>query len=298
MSNAFSGLYSSTISFLTGNGVNLPKFLMPPGLSNNYQGAFGTASIGGWTPAGMLGSLVSGTSVAPFSRYNLGNGASFGIETQTGVLNVVGSTNLTGSNVFSSVATTKFLGGSGLFSFGTTKIIGASTLSLVGGAKVVVASPSIILGGAVTVAGLGNLQSLGAIWSAKKGFDIPHPTKKDHRLRYICVEGPSAEVYLRGKLENNSVIELPEYWRNLIDAETIGVTLTPIGYYQELFVEKIEWGTKIIIKNNSGSAINCSYVVFAERKDGEKNIPEYKGLTPADYPGDNREYVINGKNFV
>jgi hypothetical protein len=133
-----------------------------------------------------------------------------------------------------------------------------------------------------------------ALWDGKKGFDIPHPSKKNHRLRYICVEGPSAEVYLRGKLKEETVIELPEYWRNLVDAETIGVTLTPIGFYQELFVEKIEWGTHIIIKNNSGTSINCTYVVYGERKDTSRNIPEYVGLTPNDYPGDNREYTING----
>jgi len=130
--------------------------------------------------------------------------------------------------------------------------------------------------------------------NSKKGFDIPHPTKKEHRLRYICVEGPSAEVYLRGKLKDNTFIDLPEYWRNLVDAETIGVVLTPVGHYQELYVDKIEWGSRIQIKNNSGSAINCDYIVFAERKDTCKNISEYKGLTPSDYPGDNSTYNING----
>jgi hypothetical protein len=130
--------------------------------------------------------------------------------------------------------------------------------------------------------------------NSKKGFDIPHPTKKEHRLRYICVEGPSAEVYLRGKLKDNTFIDLPEYWRNLVDAETIGVTLTPVGHYQELYVDKIEWGSRIQIKNNAGSAINCNYIVFAERNDTCKNISEYKGLTPSDYPGDNSTYNING----
>ena len=133
-----------------------------------------------------------------------------------------------------------------------------------------------------------------ALINSKKGFDIPHPTKKEHRLRYICVEGPSAEVYLRGKLKDKTFIDLPEYWRNLVDAETIGVTLTPVGHYQELYVDKIEWGSRIQIKNNAGSAINCDYIVFAERKDTCKNISEYKGLTPSDYPGDNSTYNING----
>jgi hypothetical protein len=141
----------------------------------------------------------------------------------------------------------------------------------------------------------GILSARAAIWDAKKSFDIPHPSKEGHRLRYICLEGPDAEVYYRGKLNGESFIELPDYWKDLVDMETVGVTLTPIGHWQELFVEKIEWGSRIVIKNNAGTSINCDFVVFGVRKDVTKNIPEYHGLTPADYPGDNREYNINGK---
>ncbi len=133
--------------------------------------------------------------------------------------------------------------------------------------------------------------------NSKKGFDIQHPSKPNHRLRYICLEGPQAEVYLRGKLVDQNTIELPEYWKNFIDIETIGVNLTPIGCYQELFIDKIEWGSNIIIKNNAGGPINCSYVVFGERKDGERNIPEYEGQTPLDYPGDNSEYSLAGWDY-
>jgi len=86
---------------------------------------------------------------------------------------------------------------------------------------------------------------------------------------------------------------LPDYWRKLVDAETIGVSLTPLGCYQELFVEKIEWGSRIIVKNNSSGPINCSYIVYGERKDVSKNIAEYKGLTENDYPGDNDQYIVN-----
>jgi hypothetical protein len=42
-----------------------------------------------------------------------------------------------------------------------------------------------------------------------------------------------------------------------------------------------------------GGPVHCYYHIMAERIDTEKNIPEYKGLTPADYPGDNNEYTIN-----
>jgi hypothetical protein len=119
-----------------------------------------------------------------------------------------------------------------------------------------------------------------------KAFDISHPSKEGYRLRYICLEGPEAEVYLRGKLEGSNTIHLPDYWKNLVDIETVGVTLTPIGVYQELFVEKIEWGQKIIVKNNLGGPINCSYVVHGQRKDVPRNITEYEGASAKDYPGE------------
>ena len=131
------------------------------------------------------------------------------------------------------------------------------------------------------------------LFFAKKPFDIPHPTKEGWRLRHVCIEGPTADVYVRGKLNNSNVIELPEYWRKLVDPETITVNLTPVGTHQELYVDKIEWGTRILIKNNCGSAVNCYYTVYAERADTDKNIPEYKG-TYNDYPGDNRQYTSYG----
>lgn len=120
---------------------------------------------------------------------------------------------------------------------------------------------------------------------AVKAFDIQHPSKDGYRLRYICLEGPEAEVYTRGKLVESSIIQLPEYWKDLVDIETVGVSLTPIGSYQELFVEKIEWGTNIIVKNNASGPINCSYVVYGQRKDVPRNISEYEGASAKDYPG-------------
>ena len=126
--------------------------------------------------------------------------------------------------------------------------------------------------------------------SGKKDFDIPHPTKDGWRLRHVCIEGPTADVYVRGKLKDLNIINLPEYWKGLVDPETITINITPIGSYQELFVEKIEWGSRIIIKNNAGSSIHCHYTVSGERIDVDKNIPEYEG-TYDDYPGNNDEYM-------
>ena len=175
---------------------------------------------------------------------------------------------------------------------GKTSFTGKSTTT---GKKIINGNANI--NGRLVVSGNINSPTITAMKariSSKKGFDIPHPTKEDYRLRYICVEGPAAEVYLRGKLDGTNVIELPEYWKDLVDIETIGVSLTPKSVYQELFVDKIEWGSRVIVKNNLGGPVNCDFIIFAERKDTPKNIAEYKGLTPSDYPGDNNEYTING----
>ena len=41
-----------------------------------------------------------------------------------------------------------------------------------------------------------------------KPFDIEHPTKgKGWRLRYVCLEGPEAGVYFRGRIKNEKVIK-------------------------------------------------------------------------------------------
>ncbi len=154
----------------------------------------------------------------------------------------------------------------------------------------------LMIGGAF-LTGLGDVMTYctltRAIAISKKSFDIPHPTKEEHRLRYVCVETPKADVYVRGKLNGSNVIDLPDYWKDLVDSDNIDVVLTPRGSFQELFVEDIQWGTKVIVKNNAGGPIHCSYVVYGERKDVSPNIPEYRGLTKTDYPGDNSEYNIN-----
>jgi hypothetical protein len=133
----------------------------------------------------------------------------------------------------------------------------------------------------------------GITLTSRKPFDIPHPTKKGYRLRHVCLEGPESGVYFRGRLTGKNIIDLPDYWQRLVDPETITVNLTQIGSSQDLIVEKIEWGKKIIIKSGSGTTIDCYYIIHAERSDDEKLIVEYEGTSIDDYPGDNSIYSIN-----
>ena len=148
-------------------------------------------------------------------------------------------------------------------------------------------------GGVVTAPrfqGVINVQS----W---KGFDIKHPNKSNHRLRHICLEGPEAGVYFRGRLTGKNTIELPPYWEGLIDVDSITVTLTQIGSSQDLIVDSIDWGKVVKVKSGNGTSIDCYYVIQAARIDGEPLIVEYEGETPAEYPGDDKQFSISGYDY-
>ena len=116
----------------------------------------------------------------------------------------------------------------------------------------------------------------GLLSATTKSFDIEHPTQDNMRLRYGVLEGPEHGVYVRGKLENNSVIELPEHWIGLVDEDTITVQLTPNNKYQKVYVKEIK-DNKVYIGNSSLlSKINCFYFVQATRKDVDRLEVEYE----------------------
>jgi len=130
-----------------------------------------------------------------------------------------------------------------------------------------------------------------------KGFDIKHPNKENHRLRHICLEGPEAGVYFRGRLKDSNTITIPSYWEGLVDPDSITVTLTQIGYSQDLIVDKIDWCKSITVKSGNNTNIDCYYVIQGSRTDGEQLIVEYEGATPADYPGDSAQFSISGYDY-
>ena len=146
------------------------------------------------------------------------------------------------------------------------------------------------VGGTVTAE---EVSASGITLTSRKPFDIPHPTKSGYRLRHVCLEGPESGVYYRGRLKNESVINLPDYWEGLVDPETITATLTQIGSSQDLIVDKIEGIKSVIIKSGNASVIDCYFMINCEREDGEKLIVEYEGISSDDYPGDNSIYSIN-----
>jgi hypothetical protein len=115
------------------------------------------------------------------------------------------------------------------------------------------------------------LQVNGSFAATTKSFVIDHPTKEGKKLRYGSLEGPENGVYVRGRLTDTNVIELPDYWTGLVDETSITVNLTAIGKAQDLYVEDIK-DNKVYV---GGSNVNCFYTVFAERKDVDKLVVEF-----------------------
>ena len=287
------------INSFVGSAIQLPLAMLRPGggYLDAYCGYFGSLAQNGLDFA----SLTVGPGVTnPVSIFSKGITQFVGAHSQTGMHLTTGTHMCTGALFTSTCAVNTITGKTNTIT-GMTTIAGkscslAAASTHIAAAKMVTitgAKLTSVQGGRVMIKGR-DWSSSSRMWDAKKSFDIPHPSKEDHRLRYICVEGPTADVYHRGRLKGSNTIELPYYWKDLVHEDSITVQLQPIGM-RHFHLNVVQFDNeKIIVADPDDKPIDCFYTVFAERKDTSKNIPEYRGLTEADYPGDNEEYIING----
>ena len=164
------------------------------------------------------------------------------------------------------------------------------------GPDAIVVEGDMFVSGAVDCGNKGKLAArFGAADGRPKPFDIQHPTKgKGHRLRYACIEGPEVGVYHRGRLKESNVIQLPYYWKDLVDENSITVQLQPIGSNQNLVIQEFNNEFIVIAEDSTNtdlitdlSTIDCFYHVYGERKDINPLITEYEGDTWQDYPDPN-----------
>jgi len=278
-------------SSITGSSLEIPKGFWKPGTGAIYNAYLGKTSIIGFGQGSVCIGMNPDSPLAMYGAPGNVNLHNKSITTYIGDHRVVGRSSVTGIEFRTSVSSAEIYGAAILLDGSYVDII--STNTVISGANVKIGAPNLTINGD---SWFGYIKPKLEI--AGKGFDIPHPTKPDtHRLRYICLEGPEVGTYLRGKLNNTNVIELPDYWtESFIDLDSITVNLTPVGNYQELFIKEIKDG-KILVGNNSASKIHCHYTAFAERKTRDKLQVEYEGQTPADYPGDNSEYSLAGWDY-
>jgi len=218
----------------------------------------GPVWIGTGIPVVPVGNCMIGPGlVSPVSLHVIGINNFFAVTNQIGLFTCTGNSIFNGSNIINGVAV-----------FNANITVNASQ----------VINGSLIVNGATHINGFLSFSS--SIVGTTKKFDIPHPSKVGWRLSHGCLEGPEYGVYHRGKLKNTNIIKLPEYWKDLVNLETITVSLTSHTYYQQLYVRRIVGESMIEIANNSEGEIDCSYIIFAERKDVKKLLIEYEGTEP------------------
>ena len=174
----------------------------------------------------------------------------------------------------------------------------ANALLISGGSSVDTISVigDMTVSGSVDCGNKGRLASrFAAADASPKPFDLVHPTKGEgHRLRYACIEGPEVAVYCRGRLKDSNVINLPDYWKDLVHEDSITVQLQPIGTNQNLVIQEFNNEFIVIAEDSTNtdlitdlSTIDCFYHVYGERKDINPLIVEYEGNSWEDYPDPN-----------
>lgn len=263
------------------------------GVDGTFFGSSGTSGTSGIDGS----SGTSGTSGSSGTSGTSGSSGTSGISGSSGTSGIDGSSGTSGINGTSGSSGTSSTSGTSGSSgtSGTSGTAGTSGLTFDTASYAIFAETASYLSGStaglwtasldgqyisrygnVKITGsldvIGNAVIDGILYATEKHFYINHPTKEGKKLIYGTLEGPENSVYVRGTLKGNNIISLPDYWINLVDENTITVSLTPIGKYQKLVVEKIE-NNSIFIKEDSKifkSDIHCYYLIIAERKDIEK----------------------------
>ena len=119
-----------------------------------------------------------------------------------------------------------------------------------------------------------NLHVCGSFAATTKSFVIDHPSDPNKLLRYGSLEGPENGVYVRGRCDN-CILELPDYWTDLVHEDSITVQITPIGRDQcdnvrKYSVDDVVCNKVHIYTDSEDSVYNYFYNVYGERKDVDR----------------------------
>lgn len=284
-------LSKSTISQFASSGV-----LTNPGIS-----IFGASFQAGVVRAGVsIGPPVAIPGLTlPFSLEVTGIAQYFGILNIFGIVNQFGLKTAFGGNLKLGFSLKNGIDLKNAINLGNGPIVFNASMTANGGIK----TPIIVAEVARAEFFSGDVNLCNGVPAGCKPapFDMPHWKTKGKRIRHICTEGPEAGIYIRGRLKDSNVIELPEYWDGLVDYDSISVQLQPIGdRHHHINVIEID-KEKVVVKEADDKPFECFYHVWVARWVNpitqEKLHVVYDGMSPDDYPGDNTGFVIGGWDY-
>lgn len=132
----------------------------------------------------------------------------------------------------------------------------------------------------------GNISAGGNIYGTNKYFLIQHPLYENKYLQHAAIEGPTSDVFYRGKgiiKEGRATIELPNYFSSLVKLDTVTVSITTIynknNHEQAvLYVENVNSNSFTVVADNPNNFIEQEFYwrVEAERKDSSFNVEPLK----------------------
>ena len=279
-----------TISQFAANGV-----LTNPGIS-----IFGESLQFGVVRAGVtigVPQAIPGVTL-PFSLEVSGIAQYFGVLNVFGIINQFGLKTAFGGNLKLGFSLKNGIDLKNAINLGNGPIVFNGALKANGGIKTPIISSEVAKSGVF----IGNVSACNGVPAGCKSFDIPHWKQKGKRIRHICTEGPEAGIYIRGRLKDSNVIQLPEYWDGLVDYDSITVQLQPIGdRHYHINVIQID-KEKVVVKEADDKPFECFYHVWVARWINPGNHDEklhvvYDGESPDDYPGNPENFSVAGWDY-
>jgi hypothetical protein len=149
---------------------------------------------------------------------------------------------------------------------GTWAALGNGPTRGVQGSRVDATTGNFLSGGVLGYAGTSGVHSFNDITAAGiKSFVEPHPTDPGRQIVYIAMEGPEAGTYFRGRGRfsgRTAVIEVPESFRLVTEAEGLTVQITPIGQPTAVGVTSVDLNQIVVEANRD---VEFSYLVQGVR---------------------------------
>jgi hypothetical protein len=143
----------------------------------------------------------------------------------------------------------------------------------------VVAAQLVAGHGVINIMNSSNVVGVQLTGSGTKSFIAQDPTRSDRMIRYVCLEGPEAAMYSRGKatlVDGRVHIDFPSHFAALAAPDTMTVTLTPRSSSSKgLAAENVTASGFDAVELAGGSgAYDVDWVAYAVRA-GFEDMPVY-----------------------